>query len=176
MTPEFSRIIDIRLVKKEQGPLCFAATKEECDAIAQRFDLCALHQFEAFVKVFPLETMDPFMRLDISLNAQVTELCGVSMEEVEETIAEKFSLLLSHKEESQDLSVDEELQEWMHEEHETIYMGSQDLLELGEILVQYLSLTINPYPRHLQGDTPPQPLHLESESPFAKLKNVRKSD
>jgi uncharacterized metal-binding protein YceD (DUF177 family) len=170
MTTEFSRIIDTSLLAQGKESLLFSATPDECKAIAKRLSVRSLQKFETTVKIIPLE-MDPFVQLDIVLNAQLTQTCGVSLKDVDESVYEPFSLLLSHKEETTTLSIDDELG---HEEHETIYMGPEDLLDLGEILVQYLSLAINPYPRHPDADTPEQTEPIGKESPFAKLKDLDK--
>jgi hypothetical protein len=174
MTPEFSKLIDTTKLVHAHAPLTFSATTNECSAISKRLGILKIANLDATVYVTALESADPFMRFDIQLTATLSQTCVVSLQPVEETIDETFALLLSHEEE-EDLSTDDSDQmDWMKEEHETLYMGGHTALDIGEILVQYLSLFMNPYPRHPEASLEQPSALNQDESPLAQLKGLKK--
>ncbi|MBM3611134.1 MAG: DUF177 domain-containing protein [Alphaproteobacteria bacterium] len=171
-TPEFSRLIDTSFFNKEKKAIPFSAHQEERDALANRFHILSIESLEATVDVIPLKAQDPFMRFDIHLRATLTQQCVISLQPIQEKIDETFSILLSHQEEEPQDSMG--LLELAEEKHEVFYMGHADMIDIGEILSQYLSLFMAPYPRHRdaildQGDGVQTNL-----SPLHQLKDLKK--
>lgn len=172
MTPEFSRFIDTSFFTQEKKNIPFSASQEERDALAKRFNILSIGALEAIVDIIPLKDQDPFMRLDIHLCATVTQQCVVSLRPLEEKIDKNFSILLSHAEE--DMEEVGGLLELAKEEHEVFYMGDEDSIDIGEVLSQYLSLFMAPYPRHPDAILNESDVLQKKPSPLHQLKDLKK--
>lgn len=173
MTPEFSRLLDTTKLAHIKNPLTFMASPEECAAIAERLGVLEISNFNATVYATFPKNLDPAVQLDIELIVPLKQQCVVSLKPVDEHVHEVFSLLLSTQKE-EDLSLDDvDQMDWMHEEHETLHMGKNTTIDIGEILVQYLSLFMNPYPRHPEAILEQQKVVEEKESPLMGLKNLK---
>lgn len=172
MTPEFSKLIDTGKLDLIQKSFTFSANQEEREALANRFNILSIDAFDTTVDIISLKDQDPFMRLDIHLCATVTQQCVVSLRPLEEKIDKTFSILLSHAEE--DMEEAAGLLELAKEEHEIFYMGGADIIDIGEILSQYLSLFMDPYPRHPDAALNQHGLPQTKPSPLHQLKDLKK--
>ncbi len=148
MTPsslEFSRLVNIPLRAAEGEPLHFTATDKECSKLAKRFGLESLKKFEMTVfflhsqhsKIYPLQA---------NFEADVTYTCVKTLDPFEDHVKETVyftaqdTSLSENDEDTEDLI--------LTGEEETIEtLDSEGVLEIGEIMAQYLSLALNPYPR-----------------------------
>ena len=171
MTPEFSRLLDTNVLL--QGPKTFSlsAGEEEKVAVAKRLALISLQSFVADLTVYEPTKKQPSMRLDVVLKAELVQTCVVSLKDVAEHVKESFSFLISKDPEPEESLDDDQLMALAQEEAETLYVGEAGIFDMGEILVQYLSLSMNPYPRH-QDAVFTAVLDGEADgNPFSKLKN-----
>ncbi|APH56831.1 Hypothetical protein GbCGDNIH6_1011 [Granulibacter bethesdensis] len=137
MQPEFSRLIQPDIIPVGGRTVDIKARAEECAAIASRLGLEAVATFSC---VFVLEPQrGGVIRAHGRMEAAVTQTCVVSLEPFRAKIKESFTLRLTpeHK-----LNPDFDIEE---EEDEVPYTGDQ--IDLGEVAVEQLALTLDPYPR-----------------------------
>lgn len=142
MEPEFSRRIAVEgitpdKVRKET----IEATEEECAALAKRFDLRELSCFRADLSIHRVD--GGVVRLSGRFEADVVQTCVVSLQDVHSHVSGDFETFFSEDTHRLD---EEEVELYLDEEDapEAIMDGE---IDLGEIVAQYLSLELEPYPR-----------------------------
>jgi uncharacterized metal-binding protein YceD (DUF177 family) len=117
------------------------ASIAECAALARRFDLKSLSGLKSRMTV--LRTADgEVIRVEGSIAAEVVQTCVVSLQDVPAVIETGFDVSFSKEgkeldEEDFGIELDEELPDVMHD----------GVLDLGELVAQYFSLELDPYPR-----------------------------
>lgn len=168
---EFSHIINIPLFCQKTTPLHFSATPEECMRLSQRFGLVALKKFAC--TLFSLPTRQPnIYPLKATFKSDVVYNCVKTLEPFEDHISE--TVYFTAQESS--------LEEKEASLESLIFTGEEDIIEFlspegdldaGEIMAQYLSLALNPYPfvEGAQTDsswTIPEP--LQTKEPSSSLK------
>ncbi len=176
MELEFSRILDANVLL--QGPQSFflSASKAELEAVCKRLGLIALDALTADITVHPPTQAQKSIQLDVVLAADLVQTCVVSLKPVPEKVSERISLLLSKDPEPEAYTADDHWLDLAREEAETLYVGGTGLFDMGEIMVQYLSLSMNPYPRHEDAVFEPIMEELPEKNPFAKLNPLRGED
>lgn len=145
-TPEFSKIINVVDLSKEDQEIKITATPEECKEIAKRLDLTQLKNFS--IRVHPKKTSQAFLfRVEAHLDADVTYTCGVSLDPFDISIHEDVQFLATYAEPQSSASVTEE--DLLVDPEEDIIepLDSLGNLDIGEIMTQYLSVALDPYPR-----------------------------
>ena len=136
MTPEFSRMIDVRNVP--DGVLKLEANADERAALARRIGIEAVEQLTAEVTLIPAGGV---IAVTGRVSAAVVQLCGISNEPFPTLIDEPLTLrfvqgIAPHK-------PDEELEIDAEACDEIEFEGTQ--FDLGEQSAQTLSLAIDPY-------------------------------
>lgn len=176
MTPtdstEFSRLVAIDTLRDHGRELEIIATAEECQALAQRFDLAALRGLSAKLNLMP-KGGGKLVAVSGCYTADVAQTCVVSLEIVENRLEADFNLLyaldlVEVASEEVMIDLDEE------EPAEPILAGG---IDLGEAVAQQLALALDPYPRapgaslaQVGGqETAQDPV---KESPFSILKGI----
>ena len=173
MAPEFSRILDASKLLQKPHPIILQVKEEEKEPVAARLGLIALGEFKTTITVCPPHELQKLIQLDMVMEAKVTQACVASLKSVEGTIKESFSLLLSPKPEPVfSETAETALLALAQEEMETLYLNGEDFFDMGEILVQYLSLALDPYPRHPEGEVLRDGLDDQKQNPFEALKNL----
>ena len=136
MTPEFSRLVDIRNLP--DGVLTLTADTAERAALARRTGVEAITRFEAAVTLVRGGTL-----IDVTgrIAADVTQMCAISNEPfavtVDEPLALRFVPDTAPSAAEIELEIDSEASD------EIAYHGTQ--FDLGEELAQSLALAIDPY-------------------------------
>jgi uncharacterized metal-binding protein YceD (DUF177 family) len=174
--PEFSRSIAVARLPHGGKALALAADAAECAALARRFDLPALARLAADLWLKPLA--DGRVRVTGSLAARVTQVCVVSLEPFAHDVAAPVAVTFVPRDAIEDdagaLSADAV--------DEEPFDG--DLIDVGEMLAQALSLALDPWPRNpdaelpAPGDAAPRAAGddeaLPPASPFAALARRRR--
>ena len=163
MTPEFSRMMDIRNLP--DGALTLAADAAERAALARRIGVEAIARFEAAVTlVRGGRTIDVTGRIA----ADVIQMCAISNEPfavtVDEPLALRFVPETAPSASEIELEIDSEASD------EIPYAGTQ--FDLGEELAQSLALAIDPYATGPNADGVREEAGLSdraSSGPFAAL-------
>lgn len=170
--PEFSRLIAVEgispdKVRKES----IEANAQECAALAKRFDLRDLSGLKADISIRRVEGGD-VVRLSGRFSAEVVQTCVVSLQDVHAHVDGAFETYLAesngrHEEDDSDQLEDDD------SAPEVITNGN---IDLGEVVAQYLSLELDPYPRAPGVSLAAQLAEVGGEvrnSPFAVLQGLK---
>ncbi|NVJ69256.1 MAG: DUF177 domain-containing protein [Alphaproteobacteria bacterium] len=179
MTEHHSLAFTIKVseTEREAKEFSLVATEDECKALAERFDLIAIDSLQGTLSVRDAGK-DEGVHVHGQLAAKFTQRCIASLKPVEESLETSFDLML----------VDPEMADRMDDEG--VYLDADapdydalegDIIPLGEILAQTLSISMNPYPRaegaelevgKKPGISTNEP-ELERPNPFAVLAKTR---
>lgn len=141
--PEFSRLIAVEGISPDKvRKEALEANKQECAALAKRFDLRELSFLKGEISIRRIEGGD-VVRLQGKFTAEVVQTCVVSLQDVHESIAGEFETYFAEKngrreEDDLDFLEDDD------NAPEAVINGN---IDLGELLAQYMALELNPYPR-----------------------------
>lgn len=173
---DFSRPVKIDTIDTKGFQETLTATSEECIALANRFEVLAVRDLTANVEI-KQESAKTTYHVTGTLNATVVQECVVSGQEIENNIKEDFDAWFTdeskiasfaHARQEKDEEGDEHEMRDESDDPEKITNG---VIDVGEVVAQYLSLAIDPYP-HATGidegdyiETKPE----DKPNPFAKL-------
>lgn len=157
-------------------------------AIAKRVGVVSLDDLQAKLEV--MRDGGHVIQVKGELNAAVTQNCVVTLEPLKVQIEDVFEAwyadheqALSFKRAQHEALNKKELADLpMLEEHEDPEPIENGHIDLGELVTQYLSLAINPYPQkegtdYANKDEDPKPGRDNLRpNPFAALKNWRPKD
>jgi virulence-associated protein VagC len=136
--PEFSRRVELARLGSQMTIYPIAASSEECQALARRFDLLALTRLDAEVQL--QRVGEGRVHLQGTFQAQVVQSCVVTLDPVESTLSERFSMVFASQA-PQGSRVTVEL------EDEIIEPIEGNAIDIGEAVAQQLALLLDPYPR-----------------------------
>ena len=161
---EMSRIVELRELTTKPKKIEWQATKQECEALAKRLNILSVDDLNASLIVQKKDL------IEVSGNfiAHVRQACVVSGETVKQKVEDSFEEFFC--------------QASRHENPIDIDMDAPDVevvengrIDVGELVVEYLILGLDPFPRKegiplvMVGDIE------EKENPFAVLKNWKKN-
>ncbi len=169
--------LSVAEVKKEAQHYKVEAREEECQVLAKRFSLPKVKSLKAFVKVWDGGKKEGIYVAG-ELVSDVTQSCGVSLEEIDETVKTDFELLLVDPETADRLDADEAYLNPDLPEYDAL---EGDEIPIGEIIAQTLSMSLNPYPRSENTEVTISKsskislneAELEKPNPFAVLQKLR---
>ena len=98
IVPEFSHSVDISRIPASGLVLNLQANEKECAALAERFGLEAVHALSAEL-VFR-RVNKKRVRLDASFEAQVEQICVVTLEPFTQQVKDCFSVVFSQEEDT----------------------------------------------------------------------------
>jgi uncharacterized metal-binding protein YceD (DUF177 family) len=163
--PELSRPVTLTHVPPTGRDLAIEATPAECAALAKRLGIEAVNRLHASLHLAP-EAGDPrggAVRATGRLEAEVVQLCVVSLEPLTQQVAAPLSLrLLPPGQAASDTPADEQ------DEIES----ENGVVDLGEVVAEELSLALDPYPRLPDAALPDEARDPEA-NPFAALSAYR---
>lgn len=136
MTPEFSRMVDLRQITA--APVSLVASAEERAALAARFALVRIDRLEATVS---LEADGAVVSASGHLQAEWVQPCAISGEDLAQSADEPIALRFVPA--RTDHRPDEEIELSEHELDEIEYSGTS--FDLGEAVAQSLALAIDPF-------------------------------
>lgn len=172
---EFSRPIDLATLPTAGTTREIAAKPAELVALARRFGLVALTALTARLDITPVKHAGiAGARVHGSFKAHVTQTCVVSLEPFESDLAETIELDLLPPEA---LKGDETADLYLDEAVEPL---DGEMLDIGELVAQHLSLALDPYPRRPGAIFEPvSAMNIESDGPvgpkpFAALGEVKR--
>lgn len=173
-TGEFSRFINIEQVRSHDLDRTFEANTEELSALSQRFQIEKVGflkcQLQAGVSANGRDIV-----LRGHLEAEVTQNCIRTSMPVKSVIEDNFTVILrkASKQFEENSVLDPE-------EMVDIEYYETPKVNVGEIIAQYLSLNIDPYPKaacthqpiDVEGKKHPKFKELDKPSPFAVIKEM----
>lgn len=165
-----------RTVRIDQIPpaglrVTLTAAEAERERIARRLDLLALAQLDAVVRLVPERGRGARrVRIEGRIEAQATQSCVVTLDPVAARVDAAFERILDEAATAtEEAVVDPELPD--------IEPLEGEVVDLGEIVIEELSLALDPFPRHpdaalpegLAGD-PAEPRVADAFAPLERLR------
>jgi len=162
MKPELYRPITLDRIGAQGLDVTVEATIQECAALAERMKLPAVHALSCEFHL--LRQGRDVVVARGRLHARITQLCVVSLEDFQSTVAETFQIrFVPAGQESDDL--DPEADDELPLDANTI--------DLGEAAAEQLGLALDPYPR-MPGASLPEDEAEPAPHPFAALAGLRR--
>lgn len=146
---EFSRIFNLNQINKSVLVMDLKTSDRECETLAQRFSIRKIDSVMAkcSMKKLPQKEQGDYL-LSVKMKAEVIQQCVMTLDDINESIDEEFNIIF------QIASADS------GEKHSAVIdfdVDDEDLeiikdteIDLGEYISEYLSLSLNPYPRQNQ--------------------------
>lgn len=172
--PEFSHLVTVETLRdRGEAKLSASATPEECAALARRFNVHSVESLAFDAEIVP--AADGWKAMG-EVRAALTQLCGVTLEPVAETIAERFERRFVAGAPTRAPA------------HELDMRGEDDpdalgaAIDLGELAAEMAALAIDPWPRApgvafegaRSGPPGAEALTDEAARPFAGLAALKK--
>lgn len=160
---ELSRIVRLDRVPARGMDMAIVASEAERAALAQRFDLLELPALQAEVTVRP--GLGGVWMVTGQLRAEVVQACVVTLEPVAQSIDESLDLRFAPGvRKSADVVADPDAPEPLE----------GDMLDLGAIVADHLSLALDPFPRAPGAEYQPAPDSADAKpNPFAVLEQLK---
>jgi hypothetical protein len=141
--PEMERIVDLTRLGKAGAALDIVANESECAALTKRFGFLGLSGFSARVTVDPRGGGQ--VVVEGRLRGRIVQACVLSLEPVTQELDDVFCIVFKENlEEEHDPSSGEALLNAQADAPEPL---PGNLLDIGEIVAEQLSLVAEPYPR-----------------------------
>ncbi|MBY0280885.1 MAG: DUF177 domain-containing protein [Alphaproteobacteria bacterium] len=164
---ELMRIVNLERIHNDKSYFVVTALKEECLALARRFNLIEIESLEARYDVDPVKTSRGGYNLSGKLHAVVVQSCVVTLAPVREVMDVDIDLQVVDKRYEELDPLDPELDD-------DFEYSILDEIDLGEITAQYLSLSLNPYPKAPDSDAGKILEGLQDKkNPFAILEKLK---
>jgi uncharacterized metal-binding protein YceD (DUF177 family) len=168
MTPEFSRLVDVRHLPER--PLRIEADAAERESLARRFGIEAIERLEAEVT---LDRVGGAVTAEGRIEAAIVQSCAVSGDPFPTDIADDVALRFVQG--VTPARPDEEIELDAADCDEIAFEGAQ--FDLGEAIAQTLALAIDPYATGPDADRVRKEAGLSDEAssgPFAALAALKK--
>jgi len=144
ITPEFSRTIALEsLVPDKLTVEKIEATPAECAALAKRFDLQSLSGLKGTLSILRVSEGD-IIRVEGDIEAEVVQTCVVSLQSVPSEVKAHFDTYFT-EDGKEEFELEEDFELDLDEEVANVIQNGT--LDMGELVSQYLSLELDPYPR-----------------------------
>ena len=143
--PEFSRLVQVDAIGADGASLQLRADGKECAALARRLDLQDMTELQVDVSL--RRTAVGLVRLNVDFSANVVQSCVVTLEPVAARVVDQFSLLCEgeQKRGKLDRAEGEVFVDPFGED--PVEPLDEGRIDLGELVAQHLSLSLDPYPR-----------------------------
>ena len=166
--PEFSFTINLDGAAKNGKKYSLSANEAERAQIAKRLGVLAVVSFKGEASV---RASSAKIEVDGMLEAELTRECTVSLEAMQEHLCENFSITFLRGSDSVRNHQDDADEEAPDLDSPEIHEG--ETFDLGELLVQQLSLAMNPFPRKEGAVNLAEQFGTDKEaSPFAALQEL----
>lgn len=167
-TPEFSYPVDVSRVSSSPMKLELRADEEQRRALAARFKIVSVDTLTAEVELKRVNRSQ--IRVRGSFEADVTQTCVVSLEPFCETVSDSFSVLFGENQAARPNEHEIELN--MDEDEETD-VAQDGKIDAGELVSEYLALSLDPFPRRPGASFSYETTAEEKKSPFAALEKLK---
>jgi uncharacterized metal-binding protein YceD (DUF177 family) len=163
----FSRLLDVTSLRPDGVEVALEPSAEERGKVARLLELPAVSALGAILTATPAR--GGFIKVAGNLTATITQVCVVSLDEFDTDISEPVLIHFAPAEKAAALLAAAEADPEAAEPPDPIIDGK---IDLGAVLVEFLALSLDPYPRKpgasfdFKGD-PDEP------SPFAVLAKLK---
>lgn len=180
---EFSRFVNLERITKSATLVELDANANECLRLAERFSIPKVVSLKAecSLKKRSQKEFGDYL-LGVKMDAEVVQECIISLEDINESISEKFTIIFhvaSDKQSGESLIKEIDF----NIDDDDIEKISEMDVDIGAYIAEYLSLSISPYPRQSKvlGDSLGHKIMAEDEvtieqekkNPFAVLKDLK---
>ena len=143
--PEFSRLVQVDAIGADGAVIKMRADAKERAALALRLDLPSVADLQVDVSL--RRTAVGLVRLNVDFSANVVQTCVVTLEPVAAKVSDRFSLLCEgeQKRGEKDHTEGEVFVDPFGED--PIEPLDDGRIDVGELVAQHLSLSLDPYPR-----------------------------
>ena len=160
---EMTRIIEVRALSQKSKNMEWDATAEELKDIAARLNVLEVKDLHVQLSI----EKKNLIKVSGNFTAHVVQSCVVSGEPIEEVVTDSFEDFFGeHKRHAVPIDIDMEAQDV-----ETVENGR---IDVGELVLQYLVLGLNLYPRKKGVDEVSFLDEADKENPFAVLAKLKK--
>ncbi len=167
-TPEFSYPVDVSRISSSPMKIELTADEKQRRALAERFKIISVDALTAEVNLKRVNRSQ--IRVRGSFDAEVTQTCVVSLEPFRDTVSDSFSVLFGENQTARPNEYEIELS--MDEDEETD-VAEDGKIDVGELVAEYLALSLNPFPRRPGASFSYETPREEKKSPFAALEKLR---
>jgi len=176
---EFSRPVEADSFQHGTSEKTFKATKDECEALRQRFDFEGLKHLSAKLKI-SRRGSGGRMKITVNgrLNAAITQNCVITLESFDTAIKSEFQTIFDARDFEELGDIDVDLQ--VEDQPEPIIDG---IIDLGELISQSLALEIDLHPRKPRAENffntqnksnnSDKSDDISAEHPFAALQKLK---
>lgn len=167
---EFSRIVPFDQIGKTGATYNIEAKEEECQLLAQRFQLVAIRSLTARFVLTNAEEPRCY-RVEGEVNGEVVQSCVSTLKDVPANVRVSVNMLLrpslgGDREEEFIIDLDDE---------RDIEYYTQESVDLGETAAQYLYINLDPFPHAPDAPDFPEDHRVEKPNPLAEaLKGLKK--
>ena len=169
--------VDIRQLPRSGRMMALEASEQECVEIRDRLKIRGVDELSASLKIESLgERAGVLVSGDI--RGRVTQACVLTLEDVRSEISDEFGVRFVNEAYAAHNTSDD-----FDPDEEDIELFSGDFIDISEVVVQYLSLAMDPYPRAENAEEPGEirfssgsGADIEDEEvphPFAALKKLQ---
>lgn len=170
--PEFSRVVEVDEIGPNGRELTLAAEPGERAALARRFGLEDLTDFEGKARLTALG--EGRVRLKVTFSADVIQSCVITLDPVASHISDQFEVTYApvpRNEDDAEVVIDMDAED----PPEALLEGK---IDIGEMMAQHLAMQIDPYPRAPDAGEASWRSEVDddtetSSAPFEKLKQWR---
>lgn len=171
MTPEFSRPVVIDEIGEREVVRDIEANDEERAALGKRFGLVSLGRLKASVHLKWVQGRK-LLKLTGAFEADVEQSCVVTLEPVQEHIAESLDILFERPAKPADL--DERMVDVTSVDDAEPLPETE--LDIGEVVAEELALSLNPYPRKPDATFGDKEAAERTPSPFDVLARLKRTN
>lgn len=143
--PEFSRTIPVDRLRRGALKDHIEATEAERRRLAERFELEDIGILKADVLLEPMK--NGMVRVSGNFVAAVVQTCVVSLESVPAALSEPFAALFAPPEMIDEDEMEIDIEALLHDEEDPPEAIVDHRIDIGELVAQHLSLSLDPYPR-----------------------------
>jgi len=171
---EFSRPIALDRIGLKEKAYEISADDKERVALAERLGIPAVKSFDATIRL-RLTGGGGLVRLSGHIKAELTQICGVTLEPIPTSVEEDFSRVFSVE------AADEMAEVVIEMDEDDVPDPIEDgHIDMGEAAAEHLALAMDPFPRAPGAafETPEEPPEepVEKPSPFAGLAALHKKE
>lgn len=173
-TPEFSRVVEFANLAPLGTTMTITAEADECAAVATRLELVGLNVLSARI------TLEPWRgrgwRVSGTVEGEVEQLCVVTADEFVSACSFKLERCFLGQKDRQERNKAIDLDPLSEDEPDVIV---DDRIDIGELVVEELALTLDPYPRKpgaLYAGETAEDVADDKANPFAVLANLNRPE
>lgn len=173
--PEYSYVIDVASLPATGIERPIRPTEEEKAAVATRLGLQSIDAFDIKISATPWRGSGA--RFEASFSADIVQTCVVSLDPVPAHVSDSFEVRFLPASMLEDAKAGEELEVSVDDDApEPLGGPTGTSFDAGDIVVQYLSLALDPYPRSPDAVIPEEATLADEPSPFAALAALKSDD